>query len=129
MDQFPPRLRNELGVSPRNLQILRDAMLADVEDTDGTGREAAVPGLRICAKTGTAQTPEIVNGERVAGHHTWFVSFAPYENPRYVVVVLVVNGVSGGKTCAPIARRIYEALQKHGQSPTTSAVSGLARMH
>ena len=47
---------------------------------------------------------------------TWFASFAPYENPRYAVVVMVENGSSGGGTCAPIAREIYEAILKLEQS-------------
>ena len=41
---------------------------------------------------------------------TWFVSFAPYEKPKYAVVVMVERGISGGKTCAPIAKEIYEVL-------------------
>ena len=47
-------------------------------------------------------------------HTTWFASYAPYETesekPRYVVVVMVESGTSGGGTCAPIARKIYEAI-------------------
>ena len=108
---FPKsRVRNELGVKAQHLKTVRDAMLADVEDPDGTGRAAAVPGLRLCGKTGTAE----VENERkqVVDQTTWFVSFAPYENPRYVVVVMVESGDSGGGTCGPIARDIYAAIQK-----------------
>ena len=56
---------------------MHDAMLADTEDSDGTGTEAAVPGLRICAKTGTAQVQDVHNMK--TGQTTWFASFAPYE--------------------------------------------------
>ena len=42
---------------------------------------------------------------------TWFASYAPYEKPRYAVVVMAENGASGGKTCAPIAKEIFEALK------------------
>ncbi len=108
---FPPaRLRDELGVSPRTLQIIRESMLADVEDkNEGTGTGAAVPGFRVCGKTGTAQV-----GERKEGfdHTTWFASYAPYEKPRYVVIVMVESGSSGGLTCAPVAQKVYQALQK-----------------
>lgn len=103
------RIRNDLGVNPRNLEIIREAMLADVEDREGTGRAAAVPGMRICGKTGTAQVTNSRN--QVVDHITWFVSFAPYENPRYVVVAMVESGLSGGGTCGPIAQKIYRALQ------------------
>ena len=47
----------------------------------------------------------------VVDHITWFVSFAPYESPRYVVVAMVESGLSGGGTCGPIAQKIYRALQ------------------
>ena len=70
-----------------------EAMRADVEDPDGTGRSASVPGMGICAKTGTAQ---IKLGRKVIGLSTWFASFAPYDDPRYVVVVMVEDGSSGG---------------------------------
>jgi cell division protein FtsI/penicillin-binding protein 2 len=90
------------------LELIRSAMLADVEDVEGTGKGAAVPGLRVCGKTGTAQVANERN--QVIDHTTWFASFAPYENPRYVVVVMVESGASGGGTCAPIAQKIYRAL-------------------
>jgi penicillin-binding protein 2 len=43
---------------------------------------------------------------------TWFASFAPVDRPKWAVVVMVESGASGGKTCAPIAKLIYEALLK-----------------
>ena len=101
------RVRDELGVSPRNLQILRDAMRDEVEDA-GTGARAVVPGLRICGKTGTAQVTNEHNQE--VDRTTWFISFAPYEKPRYAVVVMVESGNFGSTTCAPIAAKIYEAI-------------------
>ncbi len=101
------QVRDELGVSPRNLQILKDAMRDEVEDA-GTGARAVVAGLQICGKTGTAQVTNERN--QVINHITWFISFAPYDRPRYAVVVMVESGSSGGLTCAPIAAKIYEAL-------------------
>ncbi len=105
---FPKhQVRDELGVSVRSMKILHDDMLAETEDPiEGTGRPARVAGLRICGKTGTAERTE--NG--VKRNTTWFISFAPYEHPKYAVVVAVEDGASGGGTCAPIAKRIYEAL-------------------
>ena len=105
------RVRDHLGVSARSLRIVREAMLADVDDPQGSGRLAAVPGMRICAKTGTAQIMDERN--RVIDWTTWFASYAPYDNPRYTVIVTVESGKSGGLTCAPIAQKIYQAIQQY----------------
>jgi penicillin-binding protein 2 len=103
------RVRGQLGLSARTLQVIRDSMLADVEAEEGTGKRAAVPGMRICAKTGTAQVTDPSN--RVIDLTTWFASYAPYDKPRYVVLVMVESGASGGETCAPVAREIYRTIQ------------------
>ena len=83
-------------------------MLADVEDPAGSGNDAAVGGLHIGGKTGTA---EVTEGVKVVDHIVWFVSYAPVEQPKYVVVVMIESGESGGKTCAPIAAKVYKAIQ------------------
>ena len=110
------QVRDHLGVSARTLRIMHDAMLGDTEDPDGTGKKAAMPGIRICAKTGTAQVQDERNVN--VGHTTWFASFAPYEHPRYAVVVMVENGVTGGATCAPVAHHIYEAILERERAAT-----------
>lgn len=112
------RVRNYLGVSARNLQILKDAMLADTEDPEGTAYAAFRPFqrgsqmrlMRVCGKTGTAQKKD--QHGKLTDHITWFISYAPYESPRYAVVVMVESGGSGGGTCAPVAREIYSAIQQ-----------------
>ncbi len=109
------RVRGQLGVSERTLDLVRDAMRADVEE-EGTGKAARIPGFRVCGKTGTAQVSD--PSGRIVDHTTWFTSFAPYENPRYVVLVMVESGISGGGTCAPIAKEVYLALQKRDLGPT-----------
>ena len=96
-------------------------MLADVADPGGTGHGAQVDGFRICAKTGTAQ---IERDNVVVDHTTWFASYAPYEEPRYAVVVMVQSGKSGGDTCAPVAKQIYTRLKYREETMqrTNSAV-------
>jgi penicillin-binding protein 2 len=107
---FPRRqVVGALGVSERSLKTVRDAMLAETEDpVEGTGRHAHVEGLRICGKTGTAEREE----HGIKKNTTWFISFAPYENPRHAVVVMVENGVSGGTTCAPVAADVYSKIKQ-----------------
>jgi len=117
-------VRGNIGVSGRSLNILREAMLAETEDPEGTGHAAVVPGLRICGKTGTGQVMNEHNQE--IDRTTWFASFAPYEHPRYAVVVMVESGTYGGPTCAPIAHDIYEAILK-SETTNTPAFTALRR--
>jgi penicillin-binding protein 2 len=109
---FPSALvRDRIGVSAQNLRLLHNAMLGETEDVEGTGKAAVVPGLRICGKTGTAQVQDSAN--RITGHNYWFASFAPYEDPKYAVVVMVqsaVEGGSGGGICGPVAHDVYETI-------------------
>ncbi|HLZ54272.1 MAG TPA: penicillin-binding transpeptidase domain-containing protein [Verrucomicrobiae bacterium] len=101
-------VRDHLGVNARHLKILRDAMLAETQE--GTGQAAQVPGLQICGKTGTAQVMNSRNQE--IDRTTWFASFAPYENPRYAVVVMMEGRTFWGATCAAIAHDIYGEIVK-----------------
>lgn len=103
-------IRSIIQVNQKSLEVVREGMLADVEDKEGTGKAAFVPGMRVCGKTGTAQKGE----SKQTGFEliTWFASYAPYENPRYVVVVMIEGGRSGGGACAPVAGAIYKAIQE-----------------
>jgi penicillin-binding protein 2 len=104
----PIEVRGELGVKPSTLSTVREAMRAEVEDGEGTGKGAAIAGFPISGKTGTAQK----KNERgvLEEHITWFASFAPFDQPRYTVIVMVEGGSSGGNTCAPVAHDVYTAI-------------------
>jgi penicillin-binding protein A len=71
----------------------------------GTGTAAQIPGVRVAGKTGTAETGR-------AGRNTaWFIAFAPVDNPRVAVAVVLQNqNATGGTVAAPIAKQIMEAL-------------------
>ncbi len=119
-------VRDRIGVSARSLKILHDAMLGETEDEEGTGKKARVPGLKICGKTGTAQVQDSAN--RTTGYNYWFASFAPYEEPRYAVVVMVqipgpMMAGGGGAMCAPIAHDIYETILKKETAGATKALA------
>ncbi|HTG43572.1 MAG TPA: penicillin-binding protein 2 [Verrucomicrobiae bacterium] len=104
----PAQVERELKVSAHSLELMHQAMLADVEEPGGSGKAAFIPGMGISGKTGTAQFKK--NGRM--DHITWFVSFAPFQDPKYAVVVMVESGASGGGTCAPKAKEIYKTIQK-----------------
>ncbi|GAA3840274.1 D,D-transpeptidase PbpA [Sphaerisporangium flaviroseum] len=80
------------------------AMMVTVTAPGGTGSAAAISGVEIAAKTGTAQNAAD------ARDHAVFTAFAPAAEPRVAVGVLVENGGFGGDTAAPIARAIMEAV-------------------
>jgi penicillin-binding protein 2 len=121
---FPAgRVRDLLGVNPANIKLVQEAMLAEV--VEGTGKQSIVPSVNICGKTGTAQITNLKNV--VVDHTTWFVSFAPFENPRYAVVVMVEGGSSGGGDCAPIAGGIYRYLYRPDKRGGTLTQAQLVR--
>lgn len=90
------------AVSRRVAEQVREAMV--VAARDGYARAGTPACTAIGGKTGTAQL-----GGTLAPH-AWFTAFAPAEQPRYAVTVLVENGGLGGDVAAPIARRLIEML-------------------
>ncbi len=86
----------------------------------GTGARAFSRMVDIAGKTGTAQVVRIRRDRRKKKvpwkfrDHAWFIGFAPYRDPLFVIGVLVEHGESGGKTAAPIARAIMERIYMEG---------------
>lgn len=72
----------------------------------GTGTSAQLPGVTVAGKTGTATNPS-------GAPHSWFVCFAPAENPRVVVAVIVENGGYGAAVAAPIAKNVLRVALQH----------------
>ena len=85
-----------LNVSPATWSVVREGMRRVVEEPGGTGGMARVAGIQSAGKTGTAQNPH-------GPDHAWYVGFAPFDNPRIAIAVLVENAGFGGTTAAPIA--------------------------
>src|SRR5690606_30103518 len=77
--------------------------------THGTGKVAQIPGIDVCAKTGTVENKAAIDGKAVKmQNHSAFVAFAPRENPKIAVAVMVENAGYGATWAGPIASLIIE---------------------
>ncbi len=82
---------------------------------NGTGRGALVEGFDVCGKTGSTQVIGREKAQKLGVEiktHSWFTGFAPRDNPRVVVTVLVEYGGMGGATAAPLARELFALHQQ-----------------
>jgi len=134
--QIEPRLINSIGdellpikgnipldFDPKHLDIVRRGMFEVVNHARGTARGSRItlPGVKMAGKTGTSQVKRITASERKRGvirnadlpwerrDHALFVAFAPHDNPKYAISVIVEHGGGGSKAAAPIARDIMQA--------------------
>jgi peptidoglycan glycosyltransferase len=95
------------AISGSTAAALTQMMIAVVNN--GSGYLAAIPGIQVAGKTGTA-----TNGEGRAPN-AWFTAFAPAQAPRIAVSVIVLDGgnlgseATGGQVAAPIVRAVIEA--------------------
>lgn len=92
----PPGEWRVWDVSPRAIEVVREGMFQAVQGEHGSGRLAAVGGVAVGAKTGTAQNP---HGE----DHSIFIGFAPWNAPRVAIAVYLENAGHGGREAAPLA--------------------------
>lgn len=95
----------KVPVSNANLDIVKHGMRSAV--TFGTASALRYLPFEAAAKTGSAEDPP--NKKT----HGWIVSFAPYKDPQYAVVVFMQNGGHGGDVAAPIARDIYTYMYQN----------------
>jgi penicillin-binding protein A len=93
------------AVSARVAAQVRDMMIGVVRS--GTGTAAAIPGVEVAGKTGTAELRP--NSTNPKDADAWFVAFAPARDPKVAVAVMLVGAGFGGKAAAPIARRVLQA--------------------
>jgi penicillin-binding protein 2 len=133
-----PTVINQVEVADRYWDHIFKAMKDVMHASNGTARRAGSKSSYLMAgKTGTAQVVGIKQGEEYDSEalrernrdHALFVGFAPFDNPKIAVAVIVENGESGSGTAAPIARKIFDAhlLNKKSDEAvsTTKLVSEL----
>ncbi len=109
----PVRVGNELHWAPENIRAVREGMRDVVMAARGTGRLAGVPGVEMAGKTGTAEI-----GRKGEGHKLgWMIAFAPFDHPKYAMVLMIEEAVSGGSTAAPRVKQVMTGLFEKPAAP------------
>jgi penicillin-binding protein 2 len=105
VERFAPAPAGHIDVSERNLALVQEGLKKVVNSNFGTGQKARLEGVAIAGKTGTVQ----VGPEEMRVNHSWFVGYAPCDQPRVVIAVLLEHKESGGFFAAPAAKKVFAA--------------------
>lgn len=118
VEDIPAKLLYSLNLKPKHFEIVKSA-LVDVTRPGGTAaRAGANAAYNFAGKTGTSQVIGIKQGERYNEKsinerhrdHAMFIGYAPAEDPKIALAVLVENSGTGGSTAAPVARQVFDYL-------------------
>jgi penicillin-binding protein 2 len=119
VQDFPPRVRQQVSVKQENLARVFDGLYAVVNDPKGTAYPVRDAALDVAGKTGTAQTGYVAKPDEdpklaayYAQNHAWFAAFAPSKAPEIAVVVLVEHGGAGPTQAAPVAMQVVREYQR-----------------
>ncbi|PLX81828.1 MAG: penicillin-binding protein 2 [Desulfuromonas sp.] len=119
LESAPEAIRSQ-ALEPAHLRAVRLGLEAVVNESRGTGAASRLDSIRVAGKTGTAQVvrrksdeEEALEAEDVTPYrfrdHALFVAYAPAEDPKIAVAVVVEHGGHGGSAAAPVARRVFES--------------------
>ncbi|WP_432173288.1 peptidoglycan D,D-transpeptidase FtsI family protein [Streptomyces sp. Tue6028] len=111
-------------VSEKTAKTLAQMLESVVDDEQGTGNKARIPGYRVAGKTGTANRVDPATG-KYHGYTSSFAGFAPADKPRVTVYCAIQNATKGsyfgGQICGPIYKQVMEFALKTLQVPPTGA--------
>lgn len=93
--------RMETGIEQRHFKVIKSGMQSVFEGGAGTARGSRIPGISAGGKTGTAQNPH-------GDNHSIFIAFAPVEDPKIALSIIIENGGYGSTWAAPIASLMME---------------------
>ena len=97
--------RMETGIEARHCKVIKAGMQSVFEGAHGTARGSKIPGISAGGKTGTAQNPH-------GDNHSIFIAFAPVEDPKIALSIIIENGGYGSTWAAPIASLMMERYIK-----------------
>jgi cell division protein FtsI (penicillin-binding protein 3) len=124
--RFTPAAKPEKTrvVSEKTAKTLAQMLESVVDDRDGTGTKARIPGYRVAGKTGTANRVDPATG-KYHGYTSSFAGFAPADKPRITVYCAIQNATAGsyfgGQICGPVYKKVMEFALKTLQVPPTGA--------
>ncbi|CAL9399363.1 Penicillin-binding protein PbpB [Streptomyces sp. enrichment culture] len=111
-------------VSEKTAKTLARMLESVVDDEEGTGTKARIPGYRVAGKTGTANRVDPATG-KYHGYTSSFAGFAPADKPRVTVYCAIQNATEGsyfgGQICGPVYKQVMEFALKTLQVPPTGA--------
>ncbi|TQL23011.1 peptidoglycan synthetase FtsI [Streptomyces sp. SLBN-134] len=111
-------------VSEKTAKTLARMLESVVDDEEGTGTKARIPGYRVAGKTGTANRVDPATG-KYHGYTSSFAGFAPADKPRITVYCAIQNATEGsyfgGQICGPVYKQVMEFALKTLQVPPTGA--------
>ncbi|MER5373571.1 penicillin-binding protein 2 [Streptomyces sp. NPDC002553] len=111
-------------VSQKTARTLAQMLESVVDDEEGTGTKARIPGYRVAGKTGTANRVDPATG-KYRGYTSSFAGFAPADAPRVTVYCAIQNATQGsyfgGQICGPVFKQVMEFSLKSLQIPPTGA--------
>ena len=112
----PTYLIRDIDIDLKSLELVKSAMKKVVMNQNGTATRANIKKIEIAGKTGSAQYKKKID-DKITNHvYAWMISFAPYENPKYAIAMIIEDGVSGGQTIAPRLSKLYNDLFKYDGS-------------
>jgi len=124
--EIEPEITGGLPASKKNLAIVRQGLLEVVHGNRGTARQIRLPDVQIAGKTGTAQVFSRKAGEkfdnkklkRTLQDHAWFVCYAPAQDPKIAIAVIIEHGEHGSSAAAPVAQELIHAYFGDPEVPT-----------
>ena len=119
-----PKPEKTRVVSAKTAKTLAQMLESVVDDREGTGTKARIPGYRVAGKTGTANRVDPATG-KYRGYTSSFAGFAPADKPRVTVYCAIQNATQGsyfgGQICGPVYKKVMEFALKTLQVPPTGA--------
>jgi len=128
--EFSPEIFKNIELKPESYRLVKEGLLAVVNEPGGTGGAARLYEVKVAGKTGTSQVVKLKEKKSATAYqhrdHALFVAFAPYDNPEIAVAVVVEHGEHGGGAAAPVAGQVlrkYFELKGVIKQPMSNAAN------